>query len=147
MKKKNGLDYFQRVTMLWSICFGVASTVRGAYWVFNADLAQHDSQLYDTMHDVFPLTFWGLPFAISGILLIISGCLIPYYQTNLNFYRFSFWGYLIACPFYYIFSVAGFNNSLNIVTPVINFNFAVISGALAYVTFKQLREMKKNRQK
>ncbi|MGM7786890.1 hypothetical protein ACS7WQ_06325 [Staphylococcus felis] len=131
--------------MLWSICYGIASTVRGSYWVFNADTAQHDSQLYDVMHDVLPLTFWGLPFAISGVLLIVSSFLTPYYQTSINFYRFTFWGYAIACPFYYIFSVAGFNNSLNIVTPVINFNFSIISGAIAYIAFKQLREMKKNR--
>ncbi|WP_057510239.1 hypothetical protein [Staphylococcus simulans] len=145
MKKQNGLDYFQKVSMLWSICFGIASVVRGAYWVFNANTAQHESNLYDAMHDVLPLTFWGLPFAVSGILLIVSGFLTPYYQTSINYFRFNLSGYAIACPFYYIFSVAGFNNSLNIVTPVINFNFAIISGAIAYIAYRQLRELKKQK--
>nr|DAT27564.1 MAG TPA: hypothetical protein [Caudoviricetes sp.] len=145
MKKQNGLNYFQKVSMLWSICFGIASVVRGSYWIFNADIAQHDSKLYDTMHDVLPLTFWGLPFAVSGILLIVSGFLTPYYQTSINYFRFNLSGYAIACPFYYIFSVAGFNNSLNIVTPVINFNFAIISGAIAYIAYRQLRELKKQK--
>lgn len=66
MKKQNGLDYFQRASMLWSICFGIASVVRGSYWIFNADIAQHDSKLYDTMHDVLPLTFWGAAFCCFG---------------------------------------------------------------------------------
>lgn len=145
MKEQNGLNYFQRVTMLWSVCFGLASVVRGAYWVFNAELAQNDSKLYDSMHDILPLTYWGLPFAISGILLIVSGFLTPYYQTSKNFYRCTFWGYAIACPFYYIFSVAGFNNSLNIVTPVINFNFAIISGTIAFIAYLQLRKIKKGK--
>ena len=89
--------------------------------------------------------FWGLPFAVSGILLIVSGFLTPYYQTSINYFRFNLSGYAIACPFYYIFSVAGFNNSLNIVTPVINFNFAIISGAIAYIAYRQLRELKKQK--
>lgn len=144
LQDKNGLDFFQSESIMWRLGFGFVSLVRGSYWVFNASQASSESDLYNAMHSVFPLSFWGLPFMFAGIILIISGFLTPYYQTNRNYHRVTFWGYLIATPFYYLFSVAGFNNGLNILTPLTNFAFAIVCGCITYKTFKILRFMKKD---
>lgn len=127
--------------------FGICCIVRGSYWILFADKAQYESELYTAMHKVMPLTIWGIPFVLAGTLIILSGIKLPYHQTSISFYRLTAWGYAIACPFYYIFSTAGFDSGLNLVTPIMNLSFSIFCGATALLAYKNVSEMKQEKRK
>ncbi|PNZ65723.1 hypothetical protein CD120_13190 [Staphylococcus saprophyticus] len=74
-----------------------------------------------------------MPFLIAGVLLMIAGLMVPYYKTN-NYFLYLFTiGHIISMVFYYIFTLAGFHNAINILTPGQNLTWAVISGVMAFI--------------
>lgn len=147
MTGRKGLNFFHFYTIAWDFAFGICCIVRGSYWILFAEKAQYESELYTAMHKVMPLTIWGIPFVLAGILIILSGIKLPYHQTSISFYRLTAWGYAIACPFYYIFSTAGFDSGLNLVTPIMNLSFSIFCGATALLAYKNVSEMKQEKSK
>lgn len=132
-KDNQGLGLFQMITMVYCFGFGMYSEWRGSYWVLYADKAATETPLYTTMHEIVSLFWWGTPFAIAGVLLIIAGFLLPYYKTNNYFLYFFVISHVISMIFYYIFTLAGFHNALNILTPGQNLTWSVISGVMAFI--------------
>lgn len=132
-ENNKGLNLFQMITMIYCFGFGLYSEWRGAYWVFFAEKAASESPLYTTMHNIVNLFWWGVPFAIAGILLIIASLLLPYHKTNNYFLYLFVISHIISTIFYYIFTLAGFHNAINILTPGQNLTWAVISGVMAFV--------------
>lgn len=133
LEDKKGLSLFQMIVVVYCMGFGMYSLWRGAYWVFFADKASTESPLYMSMHQIISLFWWGMPFLIAGVLLMIAGLMVPYYKTN-NYFLYLFTiGHIISMVFYYIFTLAGFHNAINILTPGQNLTWAVISGVMAFI--------------
>ena len=131
--EKRGLGLFQIFTMLYCFGYGTYSEWRGGYWIFNAEKASTETPLYESMHEILSLFWWGLPFSIAGLMLVISGLLIPYHKSNNYFLAFFVSSHVILAAFYYILTLAGFENGLNILTPGQNLTWAVVSGIMAFV--------------
>ena len=121
------------IVMLYLLGFGTFTSWRGFYWIVNAERASTETNLYFTMHQIFSLAIWGAPFALSGALLIISALTLPYYKTNKTFLLTFTIGHLISVAFYYIFTLAGFEKGLNLLTPIQNLTLSVMCGAMAFI--------------
>ncbi|PNZ66357.1 hypothetical protein CD120_03245, partial [Staphylococcus saprophyticus] len=77
LEDKKGLSLFQMIVVVYCMGFGMYSLWRGAYWVFFADKASTESPLYMSMHQIISLFWWGMPFLIAGVLLMIAGLMVP----------------------------------------------------------------------
>lgn len=132
-KQKDGMSLFQLISFIYLFGMGIYTSLRGFYWIMNAESASQESELYSAMHEIISLAFWGLPFAISGILLMASAIAMPYHRTNTIFLTTFVIGHAIAAPFYYIFTLAGFENGINLLTPMQNLSLSVMCGAMAFV--------------
>lgn len=129
---KQGLDLFQIIVMLYCFGYGTYSEWRGGYWIFNAEKASTETPLYASMHEIISLFWWGVPFSIAGLTLIISGALIPYHKTNNYFLGLFVFSHVVLAAFYYLLTLAGFQNGINILTPGQNLTWAVVSGFMAF---------------
>ena len=130
---KKGLNLFQMIVMIYNMGFGMYSEWRGIYWILFAERASTESPLYMAMHKTISLLWWGIPFSVAGFLLIFAAFALPYHKSN-NYFLWCFViGHAIAMVFYYTFTLAGFHNAINLLTPGQNLTCAVISGVMAFV--------------
>ncbi|EHJ08450.1 hypothetical protein [Staphylococcus simiae] len=131
--KKQSLDLFTMIAILYCLGFGSYTLWRGLYWVVKSEVAAHESALYATLNNVFNLSIWGIPFTLSGILIILSSINLPYYKTKRVFHATFITGHVIAMAFYYIFTLASFEKAVNLLIPAQSLTLAVLSGAMAFV--------------
>lgn len=112
---------------------GMLAVMRGLFWIISSEKATHDSPLYESMHELISLTFWGVPFFIGGLCLIIASVSLPYRRVNNVYSVSSIIGGVICSIFFFIIALAGMDQSLNWLTPVTFVITAMGSGGFAYV--------------
>lgn len=124
------MEYINVVSLM---TFGILAMVRGFFWIVSSEKAVNDSPLYKSMHELISLSFWGVPFLIGGIFLVIAGIALPYRKVNEVYSWFLIVGGIICAVFFFIISLASMDQSLNWLTPATFIVMAMGCGGYAYV--------------
>ncbi|MFS4466036.1 hypothetical protein ACMFKE_11640 [Staphylococcus haemolyticus] len=128
--QQNEMEYINVVSLM---TMGILAIVRGLFWILSSEKASHDSPLYESMHELINLSFWGVPFFIGGVLLVIAGISLPYRKVNKVYSLSLILGGFICSMFFFIISLAGMGQSLNWLTPATFVVMSMGSGGYAYV--------------
>ncbi|WP_436860524.1 hypothetical protein [Staphylococcus caeli] len=133
MNDETRMSEMEKTTVVSLLVIGSTALARGFYWIVSSKEQAHDSPLYMSMHEMLSLTFWGIPFFIGGLFLIIAAITLPYRNIK-PIYRVSLiLGGIICALFFFIITLAGMNNSLNWLSPLLFFVLSVGSGGYAYI--------------
>lgn len=133
MNKRPQQTEMEYINVVSLMTMGILAIVRGLFWILSSEKASHDSPLYESMHELINLTFWGVPFFIGGVLLVIAGISLPYRRVTKLYSLSLILGGFICSVFFFIISLAGMNQSLNWLTPATFIVMAMGSGGYAYV--------------
>lgn len=133
MNKEPQQNQMEYVNVVSYITIGMLAIVRGLFWIFSSQDAKNDSPLYQSMHEVISLTYWGIPFFIGGVCLVVASIALPYRRVNNVYSIFSIIGGVICSVFFFIIALAGMDQSLNWLTPVTFVVTSMGAGGYAYV--------------
>lgn len=133
MNKEPQQTQMEYVNVVSYMTIGMLAIVRGLFWIFSSEKARHDSPLYESMHELISLTYWGIPFFIGGVCLVIASIALPYRRVNNVYSIFSIIGGVICSMFFFIIALAGMDQSINWLTPVTFVVTAMGAGGYAYV--------------
>ncbi len=112
----------------FQLCVGTMSIERGVYWTSQAEEAVDDSPLYQNMHEIVSLFFWGIPFALSGICLILALIAYSWRRVNNWYSILTIAGGFTSSVFFGILTLAGMYDALNWLSPLTFLTIAVCSG-------------------
>lgn len=113
------------------LCIGLIITERGIYWTSQADKAAKDSPLYQNMHEVMNLFFWGIPFTIGGLCIILSLFAYNYRKVNNWYSILTIVGGFTSSIFFGIITFASMYDALNWLSPLTFLTIAVCTGSAA----------------
>ncbi|MCG2353320.1 hypothetical protein K4U46_10780 [Staphylococcus epidermidis] len=128
--RQNEMEYINVVSLM---TMGVLAVVRGLFWIISSEETSHDSPLYESMHELLNLSFWGIPFFIGGVCMVIASIALPYRRVNNLYSVFLIIGGVMCSIFFFIIALAGMDQSLNWLTPVTFLIMSMGSGGYAYV--------------
>ncbi|QRN90224.1 hypothetical protein JRU67_09125 [Mammaliicoccus sciuri] len=83
------------------------------FWIAESDAVIKDSDLYLSLHQVMPLSIWGIFFFLGGVCLILGSVFLPTINHSKKAALFIMIGGLISSIFYFIMSTVGVYNALN----------------------------------
>jgi len=127
--KMSDMEYINVISLF---LMGLTATIRGFFWIISSEEQSQDSPLYKSMHEMVNLTFWGVPFFIGGLCLIIAAIALPYRKVNNIFSVAIIIGGIICAIFFFIITLAGMNNALNWLSPATFFVMSMGYGGYAY---------------
>lgn len=133
MKKDLKTTEMEMINTISLLIMGALASTRGFFWIVASEETAHDSPLYRSMHEMLNLTFWGIPFFIGGLLLMISAIAMPFRKVNRLYSVTLIIGSIICAIFFFIICLAGMNDSLNWLSPACFFIMSMGSGGYAYV--------------
>ena len=119
-----------------SLClfgFGLLTGERGMFWIVESDAVIKDSDLYLSLHQVMPLSIWGIFFFLGGVCLILGSVFLPTINHSKKAALFIMIGGLISSIFYFIMSTVGVYNALNWLSWVQYLTFWALTAILTFV--------------
>lgn len=128
--KQNEMEYINVVSLM---TMGMLAIIRGLFWIIASEETAHDSPLYESMHELLNLSFWGIPFFIGGVCMVVASVTLPYRRINNLYSVFLIIGGFVCSIFFFIIALAGMDQSLNWLTPATFLIMAMGSGGYAYV--------------
>lgn len=127
--KMSEMEYVNVISLLFT---GSLAIARGSFFIFASESQSKSSPLYASMHEVLPLTFWGIPFFIGGICLVIAAISLPYRKVNKVYSISLIMGGILCAVFFFIITLAGMGDSLNWMSPLTYFITTMACGGYAY---------------
>ncbi|MCJ1765813.1 hypothetical protein, partial [Mammaliicoccus sciuri] len=112
MNEKEGLKIEGIIASLCLFGFGLLTGERGMFWIAESDAVIKDSDLYLSLHQVMPLSIWGIFFFLGGVCLILGSVFLPTINHSKKAALFIMIGGLISSIFYFIMSTVGVYNAL-----------------------------------
>ena len=143
MNEKKGLKIEGVIASLCLFGLGLLTSERGMFWIVESSEVVKDSDLYLALHQVFPLSIWGVFFFLSGVCLILGSVFLPTINHSKKAALFIMIGGLISSVFYFIMATVGVYNALNWLTWVQYLTFWAITGSLAFIGGSYLWQKKK----
>ncbi|PTU83387.1 hypothetical protein [Staphylococcus pasteuri] len=128
--RQNEMEYINVVSLT---TMGILAVVRGMFWIISSEETSHDSPLYESMHELLNLSFWGIPFFVGGVCMVIASIALPYRRVNNLYSVFLIIGGVMCSVFFFIIALAGMDQALNWLTPVTFLIMSMGSGGYAYV--------------
>ncbi|MEB6292194.1 hypothetical protein [Mammaliicoccus sciuri] len=133
MNEKEGLKIEGIIASLCLFGFGLLTGERGMFWIAESDAVIKDSDLYLSLHQVMPLSIWGIFFFLGGVCLILGSVFLPSINHSKKAALFIMIGGLISSIFYFIMSTVGVYNALNWLSWVQYLTFWALSAILTFV--------------
>lgn len=133
MNEKEGLKIEGIIASLCLFGFGLLTGERGMFWIAESDAVIKDSDLYLSLHQVMPLSIWGVFFFLGGLCLILGSVFLPTINHSKKAALFIMIGGLISSIFYFIMSTVGVYNSLNWLSWVQYLTFWALTAILTFV--------------
>ncbi len=133
MNEKEGLKIEGIIASLCLFGFGLLTGERGMFWIAESDAVIKDSDLYLSLHQVMPLSIWGIFFFLGGVCLILGSVFLPTINHSKKAALFIMIGGLISSIFYFIMSTVGVYNALNWLSWVQYLTFWALSAILTFV--------------
>ena len=143
MNEKEGLKIEGVIASLCLFGLGLLTSERGMFWIVESSAVVKDSDLYLALHQVFPLSIWGVFFFSGGVCLILGSVFLPTINHSKKTALFIMIGGLISSVFYFIMATVGVYNALNWLTWVQYLTFWAITGSLAFIGGSYLWQKKK----
>ncbi|MGW7888601.1 hypothetical protein [Staphylococcus xylosus] len=123
------MEYMNVISILFVASLGIA---RGSFFMFASQSQANTSPLYISMHEVLPLTYWGIPFFIGGLCLFIAAMALPYRKVNKIYSVSLIIGGIISAVFFFTITLASMGDSLNWMSPLTYFITTMACGGYAY---------------
>jgi len=136
------LNISESIASATLLIFGGISVLRGVNWIIYNENPL-DSEMYESLIDVAPLSFWGSVFIIGGALTMLASWFLPKYNIKSRFAVTLFFGGLITSVNYFIVAISGFNNALTWLTPATMIALSILGGVLAFFGGVKIWLMKK----
>ena len=133
MNEKEGLKIEGIIASLCLFGFGLLTGERGMFWIVESDTVIKDSDLYLSLHQVMPLSIWGIFFFLGGVCLILGSVFLPSINHSKKAALFIMIGGLISSIFYFIMSTVGVYNALNWLSWVQYLTFWALAAILTFV--------------
>lgn len=133
MNEKEGLKIEGIIASLCLFGFGLLTGERGMFWIVASYEVIKDSDLYLSLHQVMPLSIWGIFFFLGGVCLILGSVFLPSINHSKKAALFILIGGLISSIFYFIMATVGVYNALNWLSWVQYLTFWAISSSLAFI--------------
>ncbi len=133
MNEKEGLKIEGIIASLCLFGFGLLTGERGMFWIVESDTVIKDSDLYLSLHQIMPLSIWGIFFFLGGVCLILGSVFLPSINHSKKAAMFIMIGGLISSIFYFIMSTVGVYNSLNWLSWVQYLTFWALTAVLTFV--------------
>lgn len=126
--KKLTLPEILSSTLLFGL--SIFSLWRGAFWTVEQESVLHDSEFYQSLHNIMPIWIWGLMLVFSSLLMLCASWLLPK-RNNLFNWLLLLGGGTVAIM-YLLMTGASLFNAINWLTPM---QFATLSAVCAVVAF------------
>lgn len=133
MNEKEGLKIEGIIASLCLFGFGLLTGERGMFWIVESGTVIKDSDLYLSLHQIMPLSIWGIFFFLGGVCLILGSVFLPSINHSKKAAMFIMIGGLISSIFYFIMSTVGVYNSLNWLSWVQYLTFWALTAVLTFV--------------
>lgn len=133
MNEKEGLKIEGIIASLCLFGFGLLTGERGMFWIAESGTVIKDSDLYLSLHQIMPLSIWGIFFFLGGVCLILGSVFLPSINHSKKAAIFIMIGGLISSIFYFIMSTVGVYNSLNWLSWVQYLTFWALTAILTFV--------------
>lgn len=133
MNGKEGLKIEGIISSLCLFGFGLLTGERGMFWIVESDTVIKDSDLYLSLHQIMPLSIWGIFFFLGGVCLILGSVFLPSINHSKKAAIFIMIGGLISSIFYFIMSTVGVYNSLNWLSWVQYLTFWALTAILTFI--------------
>ncbi|MCJ1765553.1 MULTISPECIES: hypothetical protein [Mammaliicoccus] len=133
MNEKEGLKIEGIIASLCLFGFGLLTGERGMFWIIESSTVIKDSELYVSLHQIMPLSIWGIFFFLGGVCLILGSVFLPSINHSKKAAMFIMIGGLISSIFYFIMSTVGVYNSLNWLSWVQYLTFWALTAILTFV--------------
>ncbi|WP_239740698.1 hypothetical protein [Mammaliicoccus sp. P-M59] len=133
MNEKEGLKIEGIIASLCLFGFGLLTGERGMFWIAESDAVIKDSDLYLSLHQVMPLSIWGIFFFLGGVCLILGSVFLPSINHSKKAAIFIMIGGLISSIFYFIMSTVGVYNALNWLSWVQYLTFWALTAILTFI--------------
>lgn len=133
MNEKEGLKIEGIIASLCLFGFGLLTGERGMFWIAESGTVIKDSDLYLSLHQIMPLSIWGIFFFLGGVCLILGSVFLPSINHSKKAALFIMIGGLISSIFYFIMSTVGVYNSLNWLSWVQYLTFWALTAILTFV--------------
>ncbi|WP_323708711.1 hypothetical protein [Mammaliicoccus sciuri] len=133
MNEKEGLKIEGVIASLCLFGFGLLTGERGMFWIVESDTVIKDSDLYLSLHQIMPLSIWGIFFFLGGVCLMLGSVFLPNINHSKKAATFIMIGGLISSIFYFIMSTVGVYNTLNWLSWVQFLTFWALTAILTFV--------------
>lgn len=133
MNEKEGLKIEGVIASLCLFGFGLLTGERGMFWIVESDTVIKDSELYLSLHQIMPLSIWGIFFFLGGVCLMLGSVFLPSINHSKKAAVFIMIGGLISSIFYFIMSTVGVYNALNWLSWVQYLTFWAITASLTFI--------------
>lgn len=133
MNEKEGLKIEGVIASLCLFGFGLLTGERGMFWIVESDTVIKDSDLYLSLHQIMPLSIWGIFFFLGGVCLMLGSVFLPSINHSKKAAVFIMIGGLISSIFYFIMSTVGVYNALNWLSWVQYLTFWALTAILTFV--------------
>lgn len=133
MNEKEGLKIEGIIASLCLFGFGLLTGERGMFWIAESNTVIKDSDLYLSLHQIMPLSIWGIFFFLGGLSLMLGSVFLPSINHSKKAAVFIMIGGLISSIFYFIMSTVGVYNALNWLSWVQYLTFWALTAILTFV--------------
>ena len=122
----------QKLATLSLFGLGVFVDIRGFFWVVRQEDVLHDSEFYQSLHEVMPIWLWGVIILVFGTSLILSSLFFGKRSVNNISNYFMLVGGTGSAIVHFLMASASIYNSINWLTPA---QFVAMTAWLGFIGF------------